>query len=215
MGFDKRWKNAFGGFVVFAALIISGCLYLDIRLAEFVSEKVGFDFLFSERISNLPDLLFSLVCIITVVSWTGRLYQAGKPAKGRMVYFEEHIGLTVPLAFVLKNLLKVLFGRTNTRIWLLHPDRFGFHWFHGGGDFSSFPSGHMAVFTVLMLGIGRYFPRLRSVCAGLLFVLALALLVTEYHFFSDIVAGACLGLIVEWLTWLGLTFFRDSKNPAN
>ncbi|HIJ77279.1 MAG TPA: phosphatase PAP2 family protein [Deltaproteobacteria bacterium] len=215
MGFDMRWKTVFGGFVVFAALIISGCLYLDIMLAEFVSEKVGFGFLCSERISNFPDLLFSLVCIITAVSWTGRLYQAGKPAKSRMVYFEEHIGLTVPLAFVLKNLLKVLFGRTNTRIWLLHPDLFGFHWFHGGGDFSSFPSGHMAVFTVLMLGIGRYFPRLRSVCAGLLFALALALLVTQYHFFSDIVAGACLGLIVDLLTWRGLTYFRDSKNPAN
>ena len=215
MGSDMRWKNTFGGFVVFAALIISGCLYLDIRLAEFVSQTVGFDFLFSQSISNLPDLLFSLVCIITVVSWTGRLYLAAKSAKGRMANFQEHIGLTVPLAYVLKDLLKELFGRTNTRIWLLHPDQFGFHWFHGGGDFASFPSGHMAVLTVLMLGIGRYFPRLRPVCAGLLFVLALALLVTQYHFFSDIVAGTCLGVIVDVLTWRGLAYFRGSKNPAN
>ena len=211
MSFEMRWKNIFGGFVAFAALIISGCLYLDIRLAEFVSEKVGFGFLFSEHISNLPDLLFLLVCIITFVSWTGRLWQAGKHAKGRMVNFQEHIGLTVPLAYVLKDLLKELFGRTNTRIWLLHPDRLGFHWFHGGGDFASFPSGHMAVFTVLMLGIGRYFPRLRPVCAGLLFVLALALLLTQYHFFSDIAAGACLGVIVDLLTWRGLAYFRDSN----
>ncbi len=215
MGLDMRWKNTFGGFVVFAALIISGCLYLDIRLAEFVSQKVGFGFLFSQSISNLPDLLFLLVCIITVVSWTGRLYLAAKSAKGRMADFQEHIGLTVPLAYVLKDLLKELFGRTNTRIWLLHPDLFGFHWFHGGGDFASFPSGHMAVFTVLMLGIGRYFPRLRPVCAGLLFVLALALLVTEYHFFSDIVAGTCLGVIVDLFTWRGLAYFRGWKNPAN
>jgi len=215
MSFEMRWKNIFGGFVAFAALIISGCLYLDIRLAEFVSEKVGFGFLFSEHISNLPDLLFLLVCIITFVSWTGRLWQAGKHAKGRMVNFQEHIGLTVPLAYVLKDLLKELFGRTNTRIWLLHPDRLGFHWFHGGGDFASFPSGHMAVFTVLMLGIGRYFPRLRPVCAGLLFVLALALLLTQYHFFSDIAAGACLGVIVDLLTWRGLANLRGSKDPVN
>ncbi|MGA2025692.1 MAG: phosphatase PAP2 family protein [Syntrophobacteraceae bacterium] len=215
MSFEMRWKNIFGGFVAFAALIISGCLYLDIRLAEFVSEKVGFGFLFSEHISNLPDLLFLMVCIITFASWTGRLWQAGKHAKGRMVNFQEHIGLTVPLAYVLKDLLKELFGRTNTRIWLLHPDRLGFHWFHGGGDFASFPSGHMAVFTVLMLGIGRYFPRLRPVCAGLLFVLALALLLTQYHFFSDIAAGACLGVIVDLLTWRGLANLRGSKDPVN
>ncbi|MGA2939766.1 MAG: phosphatase PAP2 family protein [Syntrophobacteraceae bacterium] len=205
------WQKTFGIFVVCAALIISGCLYLDIRLAEFVSEKVGFGFIFSERVSNLPDLLFVMVCIITVVSWTGRLYQAGKPAKGWILNFLEHMGLAVPFAFVLKELLKELFGRTNTRIWLLHPDRLGFHWFHGEGDFASFPSGHMAVFTVLMLGIGRYFPRLCPVCAGLLFVLALALIVTQYHFFSDIVAGAYLGVIVDLLTWRGLAYFRDSN----
>jgi membrane-associated phospholipid phosphatase len=69
----------------------------------------------------------------------------------------------------------------------------------------------MAVFTVLMLGIGRYFPRLCPVCAGLLFVLALALIVTQYHFFSDIVAGAYLGVIVDLLTWRGLAYFRDSN----
>jgi membrane-associated phospholipid phosphatase len=213
MGFDMRWKNIFSSFLVFTALIVSGCLYLDIRLAEFVSQKVGFDFLFSGIVSNAPDLLFILVCLITVVSWTGRFCLAGKPGKGRIVNFLENIGLAVPVAFVLKDLLKELFGRTNTRIWLLHPDLFGFHWFHGGGDFASFPSGHMAVFTVLLLGIGRCLPWLRPVCAGLLFVLALVLIVTQYHFFSDIVAGACLGVIVDLLTWRGLAYFRDSKNP--
>ena len=205
------WEKTLGSFVVCAALIISGCQYLDIRLAEFVSEKVGYGFIFSESVSNLPDLLFLMVCVITVASWTGRLYEAGKSAQGWVLNFLEHIGLAVPFAFILKELLKGLFGRTNTRIWLLHPDLSGFHWFHGGGDFGGFPSGHMAVFTVLMLGIGRYFPRLRPVCAGLLFVLALALIVTQYHFFSDIVAGAYLGVIVDLLACRGLAYFRDSN----
>jgi membrane-associated phospholipid phosphatase len=215
MGFDMRWKNILTGFVIFAALIIFGLLYLDLRLAQFVLDKVGCRFLFSETVSGLPDLLFSIVCIITVVSWTERLWLARKPAKSRLVHFLEHIGLTVPLAYVLKDLLKGLFGRTNTRIYLLYPERFGFHWCHGGGDCASFPSGHMAVITVLMLGIGRYFPRLRLMCAGLLFVLASALLVTEYHFFSDIVAGTCLGVIIDLLTWRGLAIFHRWKEPAN
>ncbi len=210
-----RLKNIFIGFVVFATLIMSGCLYLDLWIMGFVSEIVGGRFIFSETISNLPDLLFSIVCIITVVSWTGRLWLARKPAKARLVHFQEHIGLTVPLTYVIKNLLKELFGRTNTRICVLYPDRFGFHWCNGGGDCASFPSGHMAVFTVLMLGIGRYFPRLRPVCAGLLIVLALALLVTQYHFFSDIVAGTGLGVIVDSLAWEGLAIFRRWKDRAD
>lgn len=198
-------KNIFGSLAVCLVLIIFGCLYVDVRLAEFVSEKVGLDFLLSKSISNLPDLLLVLVCISTVMSWTGRLYLSRKPAQSRNLDLLESVGVSVPLAYILKQILKELFGRTNTRYWLLHPYQFGFHWFHGGGDFSSFPSGHMAVFTALMLAVGRYFPRLRPVCAALLFILALALIVTQYHFFSDLVAGVCLGVTVHALTIRGLS----------
>jgi membrane-associated phospholipid phosphatase len=158
----------------------------------------------------LPDLLFLLVCVITAASWIGRLYLSRKPIEGWNPSFLEFIGCAVPSAYILKTMLKELFGRPNIHLWLLHPDQFGFHWFHGGGDFSAFPSGHMAVFTVLMLGVGRYFPRLRPMCSGLLFVLALALIVTQYHFFSDIVAGLYLGLIVDSLVRQALPYFRRS-----
>jgi len=209
--FNMSFKNILGCSVISAALIIFGYFYLDTRLAEFVSERVGSGLLLSEQISNLPDILLLLVIIITLVSWTGRLYLAAKHVNGPISNFLEHIGLALPFAYIFKHLLKRLFGRMNARIWLLHPDRFCFHWFQGGGDFSSFPSGHMAVLTALMLGIGRYFPRLRPACAAVLFVLAVALIVTEYHFFSDIVAGFYLGLIIDFLTWRGLAYLRHSK----
>ena len=202
-------KNILSCSLISAALILFGYFYLDSRLAEFVSEKVGTGFLLSERISNLPDLLLMLVIVITAGSWTGRLYLAAKHVNGPISNFLEHIGLAVPAAFISKHFLKQLFGRMNTRMWILHPDRFGFHWFQGGGDFSSFPSGHMAVFTALMLGIGRYSPRLRPACAAVLFVLAAALIVTEYHFFSDIVAGVYLGLVIDFMTRQGLAYFSE------
>jgi membrane-associated phospholipid phosphatase len=207
-----EWKKLFGSFVVFAALIVSGCLYLDIRLAEFVAEQVGFSRLTSARLSDLPDLLLLMVCVVTVASWTGWLYLSRKSVESRNLEFLEYIGCSVPLAFILKQVLKELFGRTNTRFWLLHPDQFGFHWFHGGGEFSAFPSGHMAVFAVLLMGVSRYFPRLRPVCSAFLFALAVALIITEYHFFSDIVAGLYLGLIVDSLTRQGLSFLRPSPD---
>ena len=155
--FYMSLKNILGCSLISAALIIFGYFYLDTRLAEFVSEEVGSDFLLSEQVSNLPDLLLLLVIIITVVSWTGRLYLAAKHVNGPILNSLEYIGLAVPVAFISKHFLKQLFGRMNSRMWILHPDQFGFNWFQGGGDFSSFSSGHMAVITVLMLGIGRYF----------------------------------------------------------
>jgi len=205
-------KNILGCSLTSAALIIFGYFYLDTRLAEFISAKVGSGFLFSDQVSNLPDLLLLLVIFITVVSWTGRLYLTAKHIDGSISNFLEHIGLAVPAAFISKHFLKELFGRMNTRMWILHPDPLGFHWFQGGGDFSSFPSGHMAVLTALMLGIGRYIPWLRPACAAVLVVLAAALIVTEYHFFSDIVAGAYLGLIIDLLTRRGLAYLHRSNS---
>ncbi len=129
------WKNILGGFVVCAALVVSGYLYLDIRLAELVTDKVGTGFLFSEPVSNMPDLLFLLVSTVTAVSWPGRFCLALMSIRGRFPDFLELIGWTVPLAFILKSPLKELFGKTNTRTWLLHPEQFGFHWFQGGETF--------------------------------------------------------------------------------
>ncbi len=209
-----EWKKLLGSFIIFAVLIVSGCLYLDIRLAEFVTELVGFGRLTSARVSDLPDLLLLMVCVVTVVSWTGRLVLSRKSVESFNLEFLEYIGCAVPLAFILKQVLKELFGRTNTRFWLLHPDQFGFHWFHGGGDFSAFPSGHMAVFAVLLMGVSRYFPRLTPVCSAFLFALALALVITQYHFFSDIVAGLYLGLIVDSLTRQGLSFLHPSPDTG-
>jgi len=213
-GHNMDWKRMLGGSLAFAALIVLGYLYLDIRLAEFVTEKLGHDFLNSRAVSNMPDLLFLLVCAIAVLSWSGRICLSLKSVRGPSLHFLELIGWAVPLAFIFKYFLKRLFGQTETRIWLLHPDQFGFHWFQGGGDFSGFPSGHMAVFTALMLGICHYFPRLRPVCAGLLFFLALALVITQYHFFSDIVAGVYLGLLVDSFTCRGLSFLHHRKEAA-
>jgi membrane-associated phospholipid phosphatase len=210
-----NWKSILGGSLICAALIIFGYVYLDVRLAEFVLEKVGRGFVHSEPISNMPDLLFLLVCAVAVVSWSSRFLLSQKSFSGRSLKFLELIGWAVPLAFILKYPLKGLFGQTDARVWLLEPDRFGFHWFQGGGEFSGFPSGHMAVCTALMLGISRFFPRLRPVCGGLLLLLALALLVTQYHFFSDIVAGVLLGLLVDSLTCQGLSFLHHRKGLAD
>jgi len=206
-----RWKKVFGNFAVCTALIISGCLYFDVKLAEFVKE-IGVSPLLWGPVGSIPDMLFWLVCVTTAFAWTGRLYLSMKPVKSWNGNFFEHIGCSVPLAFVLKHLLKDLFGRTSTQFWLLHPEQLGFHWFHGGGDFSAFPSGHMTVFTALVLGVSRYFPRLRPVCLGLLFILALTLILTQYHFFSDLVAGIYLGVIADLLVWRALLLLHRSSN---
>lgn len=203
------WKYLLYSTAIAAAFIVIGYTLLDIRIAAFISKIAGSDFLQSETVSNMPDILFVLVWFVTVAGWSGYFYTARKSVEGINPDFFKLIGSSVPLVYILKAILKQLVGRTNTRTWLVNPDLYGLHWFHGGGEFSSFPSGHMAVFTALLLGVSRYFPRLRRPCLGFLIVLAMALIATEYHYFSDVVAGAYLGLLVDFL--ICRAYFAEQK----
>ncbi|MGC8494692.1 MAG: phosphatase PAP2 family protein [Syntrophobacteraceae bacterium] len=213
MRLDGNSKALAGIFAICTALMVSGLFSLDTRLARFIFEEVGAAFLFSRPVSNMPDLILPLVCIITGTSWAALLYMRRKSVQGRLAGFFEYMGSALPLAYLLKSVLKDAFGRTNTRFWLLHPHQLGFHWLQGGGDYSSFPSGHMVIFTVLMLGIGRNFPKLRLLCVGALLALALALLVTQYHFLSDIAAGVCVGILADLLARRGLPMLHRMVAP--
>jgi len=186
-------------------LTVFAYFFLDAFLAKYVLRLVGQRFIFSEQVSNIPDLLFGIVCVTTILAWAVHLGLYRKSAKSNGPDMFELIGYTVPLVFLAKFCIKYIVGRVNTRVWLLSPESYGLHWFHGGGDFSGFPSGHMAVFTVLVLAIARYFPGLRSLAIGFLSALAITLLITEYHFFSDILAGVYLGFMVDLVIYRSLS----------
>ena len=55
----------------------------------------------------------------------------------------------------------------------------------------------MAVFTVLALAVWHFFPRYRFVSVSVLLLLAVTLIVTSYHFLSDILAGVLLGFLTD------------------
>ena len=102
----------------------------------------------------------------------------------------------MPVAYVAKQMLKYLFGRMNTRAWLENPVDLSFHWFHGGGLYGSFPSGHMAVFATLAAAFWLFFPKYRVACLAVMIALGFAMVATDYHYLSDVIAGGYLGLVV-------------------
>lgn len=198
--FRSNWSVHVIVFCLVCITCLFGYYFLDVRLASLVAGAVGLDFLLSEEISHIPDLLFLMVCSITVLSWACHLYIVKTRPGSEKADFFEFIGSSVPLAYLLKMIFKIVFGKTNTRVWLFVPKMYGMHWFHGGGEFSAFPSGHMAVFAAMMFTIVRYFPRYRRLCWGFLALMGAALIATEYHFFSDVVAGTYVGWIVDRIT---------------
>jgi membrane-associated phospholipid phosphatase len=190
-------KKNIAVFLLVMLLVIGSYYFLDARIALGVKTIWASNARLRIFSITIPDILFPIVCIVTGIAWTAYFILVHKGIYNVHTRFFLLVAGAVPVAFFFKSVLKFIVGRINTRFWLLHLRHEHFHWFHGKGNYSSFPSGHMAVFTVLAAALWHFYPRYRIVNLGFLTALALALILTNYHFLSDIIAGAYLGLIVH------------------
>lgn len=198
--FDYGVSVAYGS--VPLALLVYLCIdHLDRTVSMLVMRYLYRNESWSRYTSSIPDLLFMTVLLTTAAAYSLYRYRFSRGANDRTTLTCKLLAFVAPASFIAKSVLKFVFGRTNTREWLLAPQQYGFHWFQGGGNYSGFPSGHMAVFTALTAVIWRFHPRYRGVCLAFLLLMALALILTNYHFVSDVIAGAYLGLLVELCIW--------------
>ncbi len=181
---------------IFSAVFIS--VILSIRYIDaFLAVKI-FRFLMSFRTlhdvtKNIPDLLFVFVAVTTAVMWIIYLYRAHKNIIDTETLFLRLAATALPAVYLIKSFLQFLFGRTSPRNWLISRIPLEFNWFNGSG--SCFPSGHMTVITALGTAILLYYPKFRRPVIIVLFLLAASLIITDYHFLSDIIAGTYLGYI--------------------
>ena len=111
------------------------------------------------------------------------------------------------VAVAIKDQLKFAFGRTWPETWTggnpawIGGGVFGFFPFHGGQGWASFPSGHTTVIAAPMSALGRALGRGRWLCALPVVLVALGLIGADYHWLSDTLAGATLGLATGWGIW--------------
>lgn len=116
----------------------------------------------------------------------------------------------------IKNGLKWVFGRPWPVGWrgeepsLVRTGDYAFHWFAGGAANSSFPSGHMAAAAAVLGVLWIYCPRLRVTCVALMILVAAGLLVSNFHFVGDVLAGAFTGISVAWMATSLLGRLRSS-----
>ena len=185
------------------ATIVLSILWVDRPVASFVHDH--FRYLVRgpvAELSHFPNPLFLLALISSVILMLRMIF--GRP----LSWHQANIfvcSLGVVFAEIIKSILKFIFGRTWPETWVgnnpsfIRHDVYGFHFMHGGGAYQSFPSGHMAAAcTVLSVVFIRY-PRSRPMCliGGLL--VGVVLIGLNYHFVSDVIAGAFVGLSIGWI----------------
>jgi membrane-associated phospholipid phosphatase len=185
-----------GGFLLTALLVALSAEFLDEGVALWFDHLLRSDPRLSRYTSGIPDLLLPVVLVLSGAMWAMYLRRVRRGSRDDKTRFYLLSGTAMPVAYVTKLMLKYLFGRMNTRAWLENPVDRSFHWFHGGGEYSSFPSGHMAVFTPLAVACWLIFPKYRVAGLAVLIALGFALVATDYHYLSDVIAGGYLGLVV-------------------
>lgn len=92
--------------------------------------------------------------------------------------------------------LKVLFGVPNP-VAVLGGARHAFHLFAGSSK-SSFPSGHMALASAFAGVFMRLYGKTVLLFSVLLLIAAILLILGDWHFVSDVIAGTVLGV------WAGI-----------
>lgn len=162
----------------------------------------------SERLTQIPDPFITLSVVVFI--FLGLRALAGRT-------LSSHQGaaflcsLSVITTETTKDQLKFIFGRTWPETWVnnnpsfIRDDIYGFNFMHGGAAYQSFPSGHMAAVCAAISVIWICYPRSRWICAIVGFTAGAGLVGTNYHFFSDIIAGAFVGVSMGWLAtaiWL-------------
>jgi membrane-associated phospholipid phosphatase len=133
--------------------------------------------------------------IVAVVLW--RLCKPG----GRFQTVLLAISVNLVVTVAIKQLLKWTCGRYWPAPWLhgnpslIGSGDYGFHPFHEGPFYDSFPSGHAAVICSVLSILWLCYPRGRWLWAAVGMILCGALVGMNYHFVGDVIAGVLLGSI--------------------
>jgi membrane-associated phospholipid phosphatase len=170
-----------------------------------------------DQLSHTPNPILLLAATLFLL--LGLLALLGRP----LSYYQVTTFiccLSVIFSEAIKNLLKFFFGRTWPETWVQNNPSFigtgtyGFHFMHAGRAYQSFPSGHMAATCAVTTVLWILYPRLRLFYVIVILLVSAGLVGANYHFLSDVIAGAFVGISTGWMAtaiWNASTSQHNSR----
>jgi membrane-associated phospholipid phosphatase len=193
-----------GALCMVVATVVISFQFFDRAIALYVhGHSVRPHYGWFDLLTRVPDPLVPLAFVVLAALGLKAL------ARGPLSLWQIAgilCSLSVVFAEAIKDQLKFVFGRTWPEAWAPHDPAFietgayGFNWLHGGAAYQSFPSGHMGATCAVVSVLWSFYPQWRLLWALCALGVAAALVGGNYHFLSDVIAGAFVGCSTGWMT---------------
>jgi membrane-associated phospholipid phosphatase len=196
--FARLLRNSLVATLCGATLILLSYFLVDRQVAFFVHRHQLSDSAILKCLTYPPPILQAWAPVALAGLMVRRVL--GPFHRWECAMIAACLGMIVADQF--RETLGFAFGRYWPETWiddnpsLIGDGAYGFHPFHGGTAYSSFPSGHtariLAVATIVWIG----YPRWRWACVLSSLAVAAGLIGMNYHFVGDVIAGGFVGGIV-------------------
>jgi membrane-associated phospholipid phosphatase len=197
MSDDIAFRNWLVAFAAAGIAVVVCIAYVDRPVAEFfdlhlrhTTSWVWLDRALAPlNLVPLMALLFLFVCGTWVMS-------------GRSLRPWTRTPLLCSWAAMWATAAEIIFKRIFGRAWpyptYIRDHLYGFHPLHGGPDWQSFPSGTAAISTAIVSVLWIVMPRSRVIGVLTVALLCVAVVITNYHWVGDVIAGTFLGAYIGY-----------------
>jgi membrane-associated phospholipid phosphatase len=191
------WKTL-AALLLCAALVVVCYWFVDRPVAFYVHEHGFADDRVLKWLTYPPPVVQAWVPVVLAALIVRRAW--GPFRRWELAVAAACVGMVVADQF--RETLAYVFGRYWPETWvdetpaLIRDGAYGFHFFHGGRAYGSFPSGHTARTLAVAAVVWIAYPRWRWACGLASLAVAAGLLGMNYHFVGDVIAGGFVGGIV-------------------
>jgi membrane-associated phospholipid phosphatase len=192
----RRWLLTFAAMVVLVLLCMA---YVDRPMAEFLERHVRHTeariwvrrALAPFDLFVVAALFFLLGCGAWIISGRTLSSWARTPL---LCSWAAMWAVAADIIF------KHIFGRSWVEPTYIQDHLYGFHFLHGGAHWESFPSGTAAISSAIISALWNETPRLRMIGALIVVMLGVGVVINNFHWVSDVIAGAFLGALIGRIT---------------
>jgi len=212
------WLTRRRAAALLAGALVLCVLFVDRPVALYMQRKVYGTPLFDWALRIFPVLLGAGACLALLFVCFGGAALLGRQLRPWMSVVLAAAGAGMA-ALLLAELLKFGIGRSWVYPTYLSEGIFGVRPLRGGPGYGAFPSATAAVAGAALLVLWEAWPRGRPAYGFVLFAIAVAILVTNSHWASDLLGGALLGgwvggLVLRWCGRTGTRTGTVSAGPS-